>query len=369
MKKNKQIQKAGDNSQIVQANNINININPDKNEIKEISKQTATLVFKESTDQALELIKQRLDKLENIIIEKMPYNEDVISCFKDPSFQLLLKKAQLSASLTDKETDYQIITELLLYRTKNGPSGIVQSTLNRSLEVVSQIDEKALRLLTIVYCFEKFYPICCGCADGLRAQNNNYGKYIGEEDLFCSFDWIEHLDILDIVQGNKMSKFKKFDDYCSELYRGYSLAGIKINTLEYNKAREILSEAKINPNTLIPNVIMSDYVILPFSSINNMLEIEEKQKDGSIIVRKINDKELRAFKNVEELYSKDSNINKIARENFIKYWDSFPYLKKLHLLWDRIPYSFYITEVGKNIAYANAKILNLSLPNLSFKDR
>ena len=49
---------------------------------------------------------------------------------------------------------------------------------------------------------------------------------------------------------------------------------------------------------------------------------------------------------------------------FLTEWDKYPALKKLRDFYETIPYAFTITQIGKVLAYTNAKRCDNSIPDM-----
>ena len=143
--------------------------------------------------------------------------------------------------------------------------------------------------------------------------------------------------------------------------------GIRKESEEYYKVQEILAERKL-PFSLImkENSLNSNYVKVNVGGIENV--------DSLSFVRNINGTSLKipftleqknAVKSVFKLYSNDSKIKQELNNTFIEEWNKHSNLFKLKEWWEKLPYSFSVTSVGKVLAHANAQRCDKSLPSLN----
>ena len=102
---------------------------------------------------------------------------------------------------------------------------------------------------------------------------------------------------------------------------------------------------------------------------NNIEEVENlniiHSVDRGNIVIPFSDTQKQAVRSVIELYSKDSNLMTKVRKTFMDEWMKRTNLNKLKLWWDKLPYAFSITSVGKVLAHANAQRCDKTLPPLN----
>ena len=109
----------GDNSHHIQAEIINIYQGISEQRAREICLEIAKKAIEENTAGALEIANKRLDEFKSILIPDIEKIEKNFNSFSDPAFQILLKKAQLTAACTERSYDYKILAELLVHRIEN----------------------------------------------------------------------------------------------------------------------------------------------------------------------------------------------------------------------------------------------------------
>lgn len=149
-----QLQKAGKDSHQIQIGNVIINS-------AGITEERARAVFNEMIPQALanyteeaqKIATERVNKLEERIMPQINQVEGLLPAFADPAFQVLLRKAQQKAAITERENDYDLLTELLVCHVQKGNDILMQNDafLNYQIFLSSNITHFLLR----------FYYFCC----------------------------------------------------------------------------------------------------------------------------------------------------------------------------------------------------------------
>ena len=364
----KQAQRAGDNSQLMQAGTINIYNGIDEKRAREICAETYAVARRDFTADAYACANERVQQFEDSLLPKMQQIEGALSAFADPSFQFLLASAQRTAAATERDTDYDMLSELLVCRITKGQARKNRAGISRAVEIIDKIDDDALCALTVVHAVNKVTPLSGSCKSGLKVLADLFEKLMYME-LPLGTDWIDHLDILDTVRINSVSSFKKIADYYPERLSGYSAAGICINSENYKNASSILSEAGLNSSFLVPNELLDGYVKLPIvgkKEIKNLTVTRNSVVNGNLIHRqsRINEKEIEALEAVWNLYNTDAEVKKVAVSAFMDEWDSYPSLKKLRIWWDSLPLAFDITHVGTVLAHTNARRCDKTIPEL-----
>ncbi len=364
----RQIQEAGDNSQLMQAGTINIYNGIDEKRAREICAETYAIVRKDFTADAYACANARVEKFENSLLPRMLEIEGALSAFSDPAFQFLLTSAQRTAAATERDADYDMLSELLMCRITKGIARKSRAGISRAVEIIDKIDDDALCALTVVHAVNKVMPTLSSCKEGIKALADLYEKIIYME-LPTGTDWIEHLDILDAVRINSVASFKKTNVYYPEQLLGYSSAGIKVDSDDYKKALDLLSGADLNSSCLVPNELLDGYVLLPVvgkDEIKQLVVTRNTVVGGMPLTQsyKINEKEIKVLEAVWNLYSNDENVKRKVVSAFMREWDSYPSLRRLHVWWDSLTIAFEITHVGTVLAHTNARRCDKTIPEL-----
>lgn len=369
MSGDRQSQKAGDSSQLMQAGTINIyNNGIDEKRAREICAETYAVARREFTADAYACANERVQKFEDSLLPKIQQIEGAFNAFADPSFQLLLRSAQKTAAATEREADYDMLSELLICRITKGQARKNRAGISRAVEIIDQIDDDALCALTVVHAVESLVPTSNSCKAGIKNLANLFEKliYMG---LPVGTGWIDHLDILDAVRIDFFNPLMKMEGYYSNKLSGYSAVGINIGSENHKRATALLTEAGLDTSMLIQNELLDNYVRLPVVAKYAIKELQIPRNvlsKGSGVTQDslITESEISALEAVWDLYDTDKNMKKKAVSMFMKEWDSYPSLKRLHAWWDALPMTFDITHVGTVLAHTNARRCDKSLPEL-----
>jgi hypothetical protein len=365
----KQTQKAGNNVQQLQANNIIVNMGIDEKRAREIYQEMNVLTIKNYTEEAHNIATARITEFENKLLPKMEAVEGALQSFTDPSFQLLLVEAQKTAAATEREEDYELLSELLIHRFQKGENRNIRAGISHAVKIIDEISDDALLGLTVAHSVAYFLPITGDILQGLNVLNDLFDKVIYNQ-LPLGNKWLDHLDILNTIRISSFGYLKKIKQYYSEQLDGYISVGIEKSNENYLKAIEILKQVGLPNDILVDHTLNSDYVRINIPN--------KKQIDSLILTRQMNiggqimpiniplsDIQKNAIKSVYNLYKLDDNIKNKNIEQFMIEWSKCINLKKLQEWWDNIPQSFTITMVGKVLAHANAQRCDKTLPPLN----
>lgn len=360
MESNKQVQKAGENSQQYQVGTLIVNQGISEERARTIFSEMIPSALQAYTSDAYALADQRIGKLENNILPKLDKIDGLLPAFADPAFQILLRKAQQAAASTEREDDYSLLSELLVCHVQKGDDRKNRAGISQAIEIVDQIDNDALCALTVAHAVTHFLPISGDCREGLQAMDSLFRQLIYQE-LPYGATWLDHLDILGAVRISMLGNMKKFSEYYASALNGYVCVGIKKDSDNYKKAVELLSATQIDSNFLVPNECLDGYVCL---KINNEPSIDKLTFKNGQIRMPIGEEQKNAIRQVWGLYSRDSNLHNEAKTNFMKLWDGYDSLHQLREWWESIPGAFQITRVGEILAHTNAKRCSPNIPDL-----
>jgi hypothetical protein len=352
---NKKTQKARDNSNLTQIEQVIVGI--DEKRVREVVDEKLDVALKEFTSEAFDVAKGRSEEFNSSLIKRM-VNEQALSAFTDPSFQILLIEAQKTAASSERKHDYDLLSELMVHRFKKGSDRVVRAGITRAVEIVDQISNEALLAITVYHSLSYFTPVAGNLNKGLEILDNLFGKII-YDTLPTNDEWLDHLDILDAVRISSFGSTKLLEDYWYELFDGYIKKGIKEESEEYSKTKMILSGAQLNEKCLMKNSFDENYLkfeVLNKAGILNLSMINLGQR------RPINEKERIALEKVYDLY----DGVKMQKEDFIKEIEKYQNLKKLREWWNKLKdKSIKITSVGRVIAHSNAQRIDATLPSLN----
>ena len=367
-----QTQKAGDNSQQNQAviQNINNENHYYFHEHEGITEEQAIAIYhkqsqlarKEYTDEANKIAEERFQKFENQLMKRFMLLENALSSFADPAFQILLRHAQLSAAATERDADYDLLTELLVCHVQKGQDRKNRAGISRVVEIVNEIDNAALCGLTVAHAIERFTPNTGNCIEGVKLLNGMFSKLMYQE-LPYGKEWLEHLELLNTIRlfPYGLGHLNKFDDIYSNSLDGFICVGIKRDSEEFQKTIVLLNESGIDPQFLVKNDFLEGYYRLELTNEKQIdtLEIVNEQKTFPLSPQQKN-----TIRQVLGMYSKDNSLINQAKNKFMEVWDSHEALHKLKSWWYNIPQPFTITQLGRVLAQINAKRCDPTLPDL-----
>lgn len=360
MENGKQIQKAGENSQQIQAQTVIVTQGISEERVRTFFSEMLPYALQAYTCDAYELANQRIGRLEDNIWPKLDKIDGLLQAFADPAFQIVLRKAQQAAAATEREDDYALLSELLVCHVQKGSDRKNRAGINRAIEIVDQIDNDALCALTVAHAVTRYLPIVGECKEGLHILDTLFHQLMYQE-LPSGSGWLDHLDVLGAMRISALGEMKKFSEYYSSHLNGYACVGIKIDSDDYKKAVEILSSAQINASILVPNECLAGYVRL---NIRNESAISDLGFNVGAHRVPFSIYQINAVKQVWTLYGKDEGLKSNAIANFMELWDSYESLHKLRVWWENISGIFQITRVGEILAHTNAKRCSSEIPDL-----
>lgn len=365
---NKQSQKAGDNSQQLQANQMIVNIGIDEKRAREIYQEMNLQVRKDYTQEALEIANLRVAEFENKLLPKMEAVDGALEAFADPSFQLLLVEAQKTAASTERAADYDLLSELLIHRFQKGENRITRAGISRAVEIVDKISDEALLGLTVFHSVSHFSPTSGDIHQGLNVLNDLFGKLFYNR-LPTGNEWLDHLDILDAVRINSLGGLKKIQEYYPKILLGYIEIGIEKESENYQKAIELLNTNRLHQNTLVEHALNKKFLRLSIANKNQIDSLTKQIQlpmNGNLVSVpvQLSDEQKNAIRAVYELYKQDESVKQENIKAFMQEWDKRPNLKTLREWWDSIGTSIQLTSVGKVLAHSNAQRCDKNLPPL-----
>lgn len=366
-----QSQKAGNNSNQLQISNLTIGI--DEKRAREIFDEKLNLAIKDFSDEATRTATKRINNFENLLIEKMTKVEDALTAFADPSFQVLLLEAQRTAAASEREFDFELLSELMFDRFQRGQNKLIRTGINRAVEIIDEISDEALLGLTAYFVYSNIVVNSSSVETSLNILNNLFKKIVYDK-LPEGQDWLDQLDILSVIRLIPFSKPTNIRDTIFESLNGLMAIGISKNSEDLIKAKEKLIKNKIPLNILVDNKFLNDYVRLDVSSRNMIEEIHLTNGITYNIYNSLNPpKRIQLSQNqknvlyeIYDSYKIDSTLTMEIKNKFNVIFESYAELLMISKWIDNLPFNFQLTSVGRVIAAANAKRCEPSLPNFDF---
>lgn len=361
----KQIQKAGNNSQQNIVNNYYYGMTDEK--ALEIYDKQRELTISACSEVAKTIADDRINQFAKLLLPRVQQIENDYQSFSDPAFQVLLRKAQLTAACTEREDDYKLLSELLVHRIKNKSNIKKKASISKAVEIIDQIDDDSLCGLTLFHTMSNFVPCAGIIIGGLTLLDNSYKK-LNPDCLPTDNSWIDNLSILGAATTIPFSELKKFEDFLSEVLDGYVCVGIKKDSPEYSIALEKLSLCKLE-RMIDNNELLDGYVRLLVackSHIHTLHFFSNELIDGKMqkVERQLSDAQQQCLSDIFDMYSKDQGLKNKVLATFKQFLNSFDSIKKVCTWWNSIKPNVRLTSIGKVIAHANAKRLDDTLPDL-----
>lgn len=365
MDKNKQSQSAGDNSTQIQAGTINYYVGIDEVKARQICQQEYAIARQNWTEEAVRIADDRVHQLEDKLMPKMVKYDSTFSIFADPAFQLTIREAQISAAASERESDYEMLSELVLHRAKHNQEREKRLGVSKAIEIVNDVSDEALIALAIVYALIKYSPISGILSQGLTTMNNLYGCILGDSPLPNNNDWIEQLGLLSAIRisPSGFNSFKKMKEYMPEKLSKYLVSGVLKDSEEYINIVSKFEKCGIPLTCLIPHPLKKGYSIL-----NNTLNVDEMkitQHIGDLTIsRELNEEQKTAMQSAINLLRKKESGDINMQNVFMEEWDNYPYLKRVHEWWDSLNMHFIITPSGEALANAYIRTKFPGIPGL-----
>lgn len=357
-----QQQKAGDSStQIMVAGNVNVGIT--EQQARDICRAECAIALQNWAFQAGAFAEARIRKLEDKVLPKMLSYDKNLSIFGDPGFQILLRKAQIAAASSERENDYEILSDLLLHRAEQNNNRERRLGISKAIEVVDQVDEVALISLSVVYAISKYKPVSTRLDEGLKVLNNLYGKIIENKCLPADSSWMEHLDLLSAIRlsSEGINSFKTLEEYMPEQLKNYFEAGFKIDSDEYKLVLEKFSALEVPLSCFEPHPLKKGYVHLTTSREVDDIFFLLKTPQGTIRIP-LSKRQKEAFEYANSINFKLNCRDNEMTDSFWKMWEGYSNLKEVRSWWNKLESHFQITPVGEALANAYIRGKEPSIP-------
>ena len=364
----KQQQKAGDNSQQFQVQTMIVNNGIEEKRAREIFHEMFDAARRDLTQEAEEIALERVEKFENDLIPKIEKIEGAINSFADPDFQFALTSAHKTAASTNRENDYELLSELLIHRVNKKDNKNSCAGISKAIEIVDDISDDALLGLTISFAIQQYVPLSGSISEGLTTLDGLFEK-IGIQTLPSGVEWLDHLDILDAIRLSTVGSMRKYEECMQERIQGDFLCGMKKESEEYVKAVELLNSNSLPQKILCDHELNEGFVRLPVASedgIDDIVLVHYSNIEGNVIQKQtpLTNTQREVLHNIYKMCLDNVQSKQVVLDSFVAKIKEYSNLKKIQEWWNNIPYAFQITAVGKALAHSNAKRIDNSLPDM-----
>jgi len=356
-------QRAGANSTQTSVQTMNVYNGITEQRAREICKEEYAVIARDMTREASEIAAERVGQLAEKLLPKMVEYDAQLKAFADPSYQLAIRKAQMSAACTDEESDYEMLSELLLERAKVNNDKSKQLGITKALEIVGQVSDDALFGLSVWYIAVNFKPLADDLHQALDVFNQIFVKIIGDKTLPKGERWMEELDILTAIRLNHLG-IKKSKIFLSEIYADQLVSGVRKDSPDYERIKKDLLAVDLPAaSILVPHPLKPNYVKLCSNKeVEEMLL--EHDDGGRIYTTELTKEQKEVIQRVATELRRDESKILERQDAFMREWDKYPYLKRLREWWDAMRDAPFITPVGEALANAYTRMIDPSIPKL-----
>ena len=353
-------QKAGDNSQQVQAQTVVIynNSGIDEKRVREIYQELLPQAIEANTQDAEKTALLRIAEFESVLIARLKAMEDAWAAFTDPSLQFLLVTAQKAAASTERQADYKLLAEMLAQRTQVGEDRMSRTAIRGAVEIVSEVSDEALLGLTVLFYFTRLPKPGMGSIPmELEKWNNLLGQLL-DSPLPQGAEWLEHLALLGAVRIKSFTRLHTIKEMIVEACPGYVDVGILKGSENHWKAISLLAWQGLPLDILVEHDLNKDYLRVNLLRRGMIDEVGlGESPDGPMYC--LTKSQRNAIESLYDLYVQDESLRRENISKFIEEWDKWPSLRALRLWWDAVKEYPEITSIGSVLAQANAERIGL----------
>lgn len=342
----RQAQQAGENSQQFQVSgNLFINQGITEERAFEIAREVSKVEMAALSDEADAIGSERIARFDTELVRQF-VDLGSLGAFAEPAFQVLLRKAQIGAASSDRESDYDLLARLLSDRVTRGEARPIRAGIDRAVQVVDQLDEPALVGLTVLQAAMQFSPMSAAMSEGLDVLNRLFDQLM-QSDLPEGLDWLDHLDVLGAVRVSQVGTLKKFSEYYPNHMTGYVSPGIEAGSEVESRTVETLATVSL----VMPGIeheFKPGFVRLPFPRLSALQEA----LDGPLV--RPEEQKAIAIRVARDEYRIDE-VDPTLVSMLMEELEKRESLCRLKQWWDQIPAGVQVTSVGRVLARANAK--------------
>lgn len=360
-------QNAKDNAIQIQADTVNLGLT--EKEVREMMIYEGKRILDESKLIASDVALERINAYIDILIPRL-IKAEIIQAFSDPAVQVLLNKTEKTALCTNRKSDYEMLSELLINRVKKDNDYVVKAATNKAVEIIEDISEEALLGITLLFAVRNLVPEAGISNVGIQVLDSLYGKLIGTDKLPTEQYWIENLELVQAIRIIPFSADLKFKEILYKSLEGYFMDGIDNNSEKYKEIIKKISEANLPTNILVENPYLEGYSLLAVSNEDRISEIKISRliSNQKVIEYKLTDQQINLLKEIYNSYEKNANNINLIKNKFNEQLKEYSNLEKVSLWWDNNvvnKFNVQLTPVGNILAQVNAKRLDDRVPSVN----
>lgn len=341
--------------------NLTVYQGPSEQQLRDIIRAETELALKQQQILAEDKAREKLSNFSDKVLPKL-VKAEMLDAFSDPTIQMFYRTAQQTAICSERDIDYEVLSELLVYRINNKGDISKKASITRAAEIIDKISDDALLALTIKYC-NKFIPVSGNIEEGLNTLDNTYKKILSGNELPVDDDWIDNIEILGVARIETTSTMKKFEDIMFNNLKGYFSKGIETDSKLFEETIEKLNANKIPLNILVEHELNPDHMRI---SVANKEYIKDfyfgNNRNGYTL---ISEKQRSVLEEIFDSYQNDNSCENVIKEALGKKIKEFTYLNKVMEWWNQnLKPALIINSIGRVIAHTNAKRLNEDIPDM-----
>ena len=343
-----QTQRAGSHSQQLQVfGTVNVT-GVSEERAREISRENFREMYAQYSAESHAVASERVEKLDEKYIAQLA-EDGLLQALADPAFQVTLRKAQLGAVSSERESDYELLASLLQDRAARPENRPIRAGINRAVEIVDQLDDQALAGLTVFQTATGVGTTNARLDSSLDLMEQVLEQVMRGQQLPHGTDWLEHLEVLDAVRIEDVRSFLDFSTMWSDRHKSMLSVGIPAGSEEDLRGQAELTE--LTPYiTVVSHELKPGYNRFPTEYAEKVLELlknDQLTPDEVEQVRTI----------ARDTYGADQTDTNLIPA-FMAQVRSRPYLRAFEEWWGTLSVHFAVTSVGRVLARANARNLD-----------
>lgn len=329
-------------------------------QLRQIIRTEIELALKQNQILAEDRAREKLSNFSDKVLPKL-VKAEMLDAFSDPTIQMFYRTAQQTAISSERDIDYDVLSELLVYRINNKGDIAKKASITRAAEIIDKISDDALLALTVKYC-NNLEPVSGNIHEGLSALDDMYKKILDGKEIPVDNDWIDNLEILGLARIESIAEMKRFEDILFSKLKGYSSKGIEKNSKLFEETIEKLSANKIPSSVLTEHELNPNHMRIAVVNKENIENFIFENKNSSM---PISETQKNILEEVWNTYQNDNSSEQIIKEAFCNKIKEFVYLNKVMKWWNQnLKPALIINSTGRVLANTNAKRLNENLPDM-----
>ena len=348
-------------------NNINIINGVTKAEVLNLIKDSRKETIAEAKEIAKEITCERITIFTNKFCSELDDIKSYLNIFKKPEVCTFLSECCISAAQTDQDSDYDILSKLLIERIKNDGDKFTCCSLKYAVKTIPDLDDDSLLSLTLYYCVFYLKTDVLKSSQIFQILDNLYGNILCK-NLPEKINWLEQLDILKCIRISQFYIPIRFIDIFEKKYTSLFDVGIKENSENFFKTIQLLKDNNIPLKIFIPHEFNPGYYRLNIASES---DIDSKLVFVTNIPEKVillTLEQKNTLHKIYNLYETDKELRKNISINIENVLNNYPHIKTVIDWMDKIKSNFVMTPIGVMIGNANARIYSKDIQVYKIND-